>query len=228
MQEVCDIDIIAHRAGNSLDTLFNALEEGADIIEVDVHLTRDNIPVAQYLPYILSIHSEKKYFSEYDFSFFKDYDVVPIDKLLILAKEKSFRLLLDIKKGKIFYPNIGMRLAKMIAALDLQNYVELISFDHKCLVEAKSNYPIVRIGLLYIARLFCLEAVIKSTQPDFIEICEDYLDTESVELAKSMAVDVYGWGTDDTDTLLWYRKLGMKAVTVNNISVARELFEKNE
>lgn len=213
--------IIAHRAGNSINTFLNAVNDGADIIEVDVHLTRDGVLVSQYLPYIADSAGENMYFSNFDYA---DYVNPPslLRDVLLLAKSSGVRVLLDIKKGSDFYPDIGAKISELVESVNMCSSVEAVSFDHMCIAEIKRMSK-MRAGIMYVARLACLKEILLAVKPDFIEVCGEYLDESTVKIAQSVNVDVYGWGTDDAAVLQYYNQLGMKAVTVNDVKLAHEI-----
>lgn len=213
--------IVAHRAGNSFDGVSKAAADGADIVETDVHLTKDGVLVAQYSPYTVAADGEKLFFYDHNYCEYTDPPNLLKD-ILLLAKRCGVAVLLDVKtSGKGFYDAIGNKIVELVTSLDMCSDVEVIAFDHLCISEIKRASKL-RAGIMYVARLTCLKEVLNAVKPDFIEVCGEYLDEETVKIAQSMNVDVYGWGTDDPDLLRYYNSLGMKTVTVNDVTEARE------
>lgn len=222
MQELGTINIIAHRAGNSVENLIAAVKDGATMVETDVHLTRDGILIAQYPAYIERKNGQRLYFCDHDYCEFNKNSITLLKDILLLAHRLNVKVLLDIKKGRIFYCEIGKRIAELVNSLNLTDTVEAISFDHKCIQEIR-KYSQMRVGIMYVARLFCLREILNIYNIHFIEICGDYLDDEDVSVAQSANVDVYGWGTDDAEVLKYYKMLGLKAVTVNDVKAAKKI-----
>ena len=222
MQKNCLI--VAHRAGNSLDGVSSAAADGADFVETDVHLTKDGILVAQYSPFMVSDTGKKMFFCDCNFCDFPDPPYL-LGDILTRAKNCGVKVLLDIKtSSKGFYDNIDTKIVELVTSLDMCSDVEVIAFDHKCIAEIK-RISKIRAGIMYVARLACLKEVLNAVKPDFIEICSEYLDRDAVNIAHSVNVDVYGWGTDDADTLRYYKSLGMRTVTVNDVISATEVID---
>ena len=216
-----NVKVIAHRSANNYKSALMAVKSGADILEGDVHMTKDGVLILHHTPYIQT--NEKIYFSDNGLSCFKD--IVTLEDMICLVKKEKKKLLLDVKVGKTFYSDISRKIISIINQMDAKEFVEIISFDHVCMEELILGDNEIKVGLMYVARLARLDLLLKELKPSFIEICADYLDDQAYEITKNNNVELYGWGTDDRDILLDYCNKGMSALTVNDVNAARRLLD---
>lgn len=211
--------IAAHRAGNSLSSIKSALGQGADMVELDVHMTKDCKLVVGHSPYVI-IKNEKMYFEELKY---EDYSslILSLNEVFDFAKNVGFSMLIDIKKGKHFYNGIGIYLAELITDYQLEEKVQIISFDHVALLEIKNaGYKGIKTGLLYVARLVSLKDAILDSKSDFVEICNDYLCEELVHEAHENNAFLCGWCADSKEEIEWLIGLGIDIITTNNVAIA--------
>ena len=216
--------IIAHRAGNSFHEAQKAIREGADILEADLHMTKDLVLVLNHQPYVESENGVKMHFSEYDRKDFKT--VVLLEDMVEFVHKNKKKLLLDVKVGKTFYENIEQNLVNFIVSKRLENTIEVLSFDHVCIKKIINLSSQIRAGVMYVARLTILDYLLKDVKPAFLEICSDYLDDEDYTIAKENHIELYGWGTDSKENLLRYKQMEMSAITVNDVEQARKILNE--
>lgn len=219
--------VAAHRAGNSLSGIKYALSQGADIVELDVHMTKDYKLVVGHRPYI-TIKNEKKYFEEINYLEYSNL-ILSLEEIFIFAEKCDFSLLIDIKKGKQFYNRIGIYLVELINKFQLEERVQVISFDHFALLEIKnSGYKKIRTGILYVARLISLTDAILNSKSDFVEICNDYLSEDLVEEARKNNIYLCGWCADTKEEIRWLMELGIDIITTNNVAMAVQVIAEME
>lgn len=224
-QTLREILIAAHRAGNSLSGIQYALDQGADMVELDVHMTKDLKIVVGHNPYII-VKNEKLYFEDINYT---DYSgiILSLEEIFRFAENSSFSILIDIKKGKNFYNKIGVTLAGLIADFQLEEKVQVISFDHSALLEIKAaGYERIKTGILYVARLVSLTDAVAASRSDFVEICNEYLSEELVQEARRINVWLCGWCADTEAEIKWLIDLGIDIITTNHVAMVAEIVNK--
>ena len=222
MSSTCKI--IAHRAGNSFYEAKKAIKQGADILEADLHMTKDYNLVLNYLPYVENTKGKKLFFSENTIKDFQD--IVLLEDMAEYVYKNQKKLLLDIKVGKTFYKNIEQILVNFILTKHYEKLIEIISFDHICIKNILKMSMKIRAGIMYVARLTVLDYLLKDIKPHFLEICSDYIADEDYIIAKNNNIELYGWGTDSKELLLKYKQMKMFAVTVNDVEQARKILNE--
>lgn len=226
--------IVAHRAGNTFDTFKRATEMGADIVELDVHMTKDRCLVVQYEPFVkikgmntclgsvalsdLNKHKMKMHASP----------ILLLRDVLDWSRKVNTKLMIDIKNGPVFYPNIHIEVARIVYDRHMEENVWVISFDHKCIYDLKhqDEFPL-KAGILYVARLSPLKKIIQLVGADLIETHNKYLTSDTVAEAHDAGAKVCGWSTDEPQVIERLLKLSVDMITTNTPEVAREILDKN-
>lgn len=226
--------IVAHRAGNSFDTFKMATEMGADIVELDVHMTMDRYLVVQYEPFV-KIGGMTTYLGSVTLSHLNKHKMkTHVSPILLLrdvldwGRKANITLMIDIKNGPVFYPNIHIEVARLVYDCHMEKNVWVISFDHKCIYDIKhqDEFPL-KAGILYVARLSHLKKIIQIVGADLIETHNKYLTSETVTEAHDAGAKVCGWSSDEPQVLERLLKLSVDMITTNSPDVAREILDKN-
>lgn len=207
--------IAAHRGGNSWSDLLISIEKGFDCVELDVHLSHDNYVLVQYSPKV-HINGKVIYIQDLCYaqlSAAEKGDLLLLSDVLAFSKGK-IDVVIDIKRGRDYYPQIGERVADIIGQFEMYNNTWVISFDHCCLIEAKRHDPFIKIALMYVARPYDEESYWKNANTDGIEVCNDYLDAEIAGKAHAFNIVLIGWCTKDFDEIDWLIDLGTDIITI--------------
>lgn len=132
--------IIAHRGAsglspeNTLASVKKALDIGVDMIEVDVHLTKDSVPVVIHdrsLKRTTSINKKVNELTSKEIkqlsagswfnNDFKDEKIPLLSEVITLVNNRC-KLLIEIKNGSKVYPNIEQIVLRTIKELSAQHY----------------------------------------------------------------------------------------------------------
>lgn len=143
--------IIAHRGAsayapeNSISAFEKAIEMGAAIIETDVHQTKDSVVVIMHDLSVDRTTNGKGLIKDLSVSDFKTNYLK--QKTIILQEHPSTleeaiikingrcKLLIELKKGSDYYPNIEKHIVDLIKKYNAQTWISTIhSFDKKALM----------------------------------------------------------------------------------------------
>ncbi len=165
--------ILGHRGAggthpeNTLEAFAAAVAMGVDGIELDVHLTRDRIPVV--------IHDERVERTTNGRGWVKDYSLLELKKLdagtwfnpkfsgatiptlqevLIVAEKASIIVNIEIKTEVIDYPGIEERVLKLVEKHLSQELVIISSFNHYTLANIHRHNPELETAILYMEKLY--------------------------------------------------------------------------
>ncbi len=208
-------EIAAHKGGNSWAGIFEAEKKGYDYVELDVHLSADGYLIVQYSP-VVQIEEDTLYIQDLQYASLSPENksrLLLLSDVLAYAKDR-IGIVVDIKKGREFYKNIGPKVAEMVKQSDMFHHTWLISFDHQCLAEAKKCVPEIQIALMYVARPYDEGTYWKQANADGVEVCNDYLVHETVALAHAEHLKMLGWCTTKTEELKWLVDLGIDVITI--------------
>lgn len=169
------LQIIAHR-GFSIDYPENtllayraALSSGIDMLEIDVHLTKDQELVVIHDDKIDRTSNGTGYIKDYTLDELKSYDfgswkdhsfagsqIMTFSEVAQLVKPYDVKLLIEIKKPKQ-YPNIEEILVKQIEENHLSPEDVIIqSFDEKSMIKMASITQQYELGLLVSKKKYLL------------------------------------------------------------------------
>lgn len=139
--------IIAHRGAsgsapeNTLAAIDKALEAGADVIEIDVHQTRDSVVIVMHDEKLDRTTDKSGFIKNFNWSEIKDADAgswfdpaYTGEKILTLTEVIAHlhgraRLLIEIKKGGDYYPGIERRVYEIVQAQDASGWCMIQSFS---------------------------------------------------------------------------------------------------
>jgi glycerophosphoryl diester phosphodiesterase len=157
--------VIAHRGGpkyapeNTLAAFTHAIAVGADMLECDVHLSKDNVPVI--------IHDEtlerttngtgwvmdKTYAELRQLNAGNGEPIPALAEIIALGKKSGVELLIELKSPEL-YPGIEEHVLADLEAADYLDHSVLQSFEWDCLRRLRQLKPTARLGALYYKDFF--------------------------------------------------------------------------
>lgn len=161
------VEIWAHRGAsayapeNTLDAFRLAIEMGADGIELDVQLTKDDEIVVIHDETLQRVSNGTGYVRDYTLeelralNFNKTHpeyekaDIPTLREVLQLLQDTDLKLNIELKTGVFFYPHIEQKVVDMVAEYGMQDRVWYSSFNHYSIKEVKRLQPNAKTGLLY-------------------------------------------------------------------------------
>src|SRR5690625_1827116 len=131
---------------NTLASFQKAIELGADAIELDVRLTKDNIPVIIHDQTINRTSNGKGFVHNLTLNEIKTYDfgshfsqqfenepIPTLQEVLELIKNYPIKLHIELKNGPIIPENLEAIVLNLISHYGLEDRTTFSSFDHQSL-----------------------------------------------------------------------------------------------
>lgn len=228
---------------NTLESVQTGIKAGADIIEVDVRSTKDNIAVLSHCNFIETSSGYKKPISEYLFddllTMEKNNEIVfehPDGKITRLVEvfeliRSSNRVLnLDVKDDESIDP-----LIRVVKNEDMLDYVFISGCERIRASHLKKNYPefqvlfnvgeslskLAKMDYLSAVRIICRYA----TQAGCcgINIPYQFCSKELVNYAHLRFLPVSVWTIDDTDKMKKYIDMGVYSITTKRPGELRKI-----
>jgi glycerophosphoryl diester phosphodiesterase len=198
----------AHAPENTIAAFELAIEQGADGIELDVHLSRDDQPVVIHDFTLDRTTDGSGAVRDRSVRELKRLDAgswraVPFRGQRIQTLQEVFerfrnrtRFWVELKGGSELYPGIEERLVSTIEVYEVLDRVLLQSFDHGALARISTLNPEVRLGAL-IARP-PIEPLIRSPGAAHA-ICPsvDLVSAETVVEIRAATLDCHVWTVDE-------------------------------
>jgi glycerophosphoryl diester phosphodiesterase len=231
---------IAHRGystrypENTLLAFEKAVTAGADMIELDVHLSRDGRLVVIHDDRIdrtadgtgavsgLSLAELKQYnynnrMAEHGFV-----EIPTLDEVIAWAGDRVM-LNIEIKNRPIRSEGIERKLADLLRQTQFTDRAIVSSFDHCALAEMKRIAGSVRTGMLYDSVWIHFEDEVRALGVFSVHPGADAIDAGQLRWAKSCGIQVYPWVVKDRETLEGYRTSGYAdGAMVNDLKLFSE------
>jgi glycerophosphoryl diester phosphodiesterase len=224
--------VIAHRGAsgeapeNTLSAFRRALEIGVDAVELDVHLSADGVPVVVHDPLVDRTTDGKGLVKEHPLEALRRLDAgrwfgerfagEPIPTLAeALDLLRPVRVIIEIKNGPIFYPEIAMRVADLARETG-HRHVTVSSFDHPVLLEVKAHAPGLETAVLYYARPLDPVRLARDVGAEVLHPHWTYLTPEAVAGARAAGLRVETWVVDEPTHLVNVVGMGVDGIITNH------------
>lgn len=205
-----------------------ALDLGADAVECDVHLSRDGRLVVLHdesldrttngtgpvkdLPWSRIRRLDAgRWFGER----FRGEHPPALEKLLIWARRKPLRVVVEVKTDKVRYPGIEEAVARAVRAASMEDRTLIISFHHPTMAKIKSLDGRLFTGLLFDRPLPDLPERLKRTKADAIFPRVSLVTERLARWARARGLFVGTWTVNETADLKRMVRLGVDAVATN-------------
>lgn len=237
---------IAHRGyserfpENTMASFSAAVEAGADMIELDVHLSADNRLVVIHDDEIDRTSNGKGLVKTMTLSELRQFDYcyrfkgtgrheIPLLDEVLEQFSTQVGVNIEIKNIPQHYQGIEQHLSVLLKKKDFIEKTVVSSFDHEALATLKGILPGVRTGLLYdkkyaafrfdLRRLGCW-----SIHPDI-----SAMDEDDILFARSLGVKVFPWVAKKKSQLDRIIASGLAdGIMVNDLSLFSDKKNENE
>ncbi len=216
-----------HRPENTLAAFRAGADLGADLVECDVHLSRDGEVVVFHDDTLDRTTDGTGLLRDHDLSALRGLDagegerIPTLDELLALvASRPPLGVVVEIKNGPHFYPGIADKVAAALRRHELIERALAISFDHVVVRDLKRLLPGVATGILYYARLVdpvldaraaladCIWPALPMLTPDVVQVAHEadlgvftWTANSREEYSRALAAGADGVGSDFPDAL---------------------------
>lgn len=225
------VSLVGHRGAlasapeNTLPSFEVGLAQGADVLELDIHLSRDGELVVIHdfsvdrttdgKGYVkdLTVAELKRLDAGSRFSpALKDARIPLLREVLEWAKGRVW-LAIEIKSDWITYEGIEAALVDQLHTVAMVDQVMVISFDHCCIKRVKDLDPNIATGMLYMARLVDPVAVARSARADVLRPRWPFATAAEIRAAHAAGLAYSPWGPNDP--AIWRQLVEMGVDTLS-------------
>lgn len=226
-ERINKLTLVAHRGGadlapeNTLTCIQKGMQAGADMIEIDIHLTKDNKLIVCHDQTIDRTTNGEGYIRELTLEEIqkfkvKDNDGNLIDEHLPTLKEVfqlingKCKLLIEIKRTNNIYQGIEEKVLKEISQYNAKGWIVIQSFNDSVLKKIHELDPAVRLEKLIICKIPGLPLIFDGTLTTFNYSKYHYISSFNFLyrcLSKSIIKDIHNhgkevkiWTTKDVDS----------------------------
>ena len=223
---------------NTLPAFKMAADMGADGVELDVQLTKDDV--------IVVCHDEKIDRTSNGAGFIRDYTYEELLKFdfcngnlafegtRIPTMEEVFDLLaptgltinIELKTGEIFYPDLEEKIIALTKKKGFSGRVIYSSFNHYSVMKIKDLDPDAKVGFLYQDGTlnmpgYAAENGVNALHPAFYNLqYEGFIDD-----CNMFDIDVNVWTVNSEADLLKCKEMGVNAIITNYPEKAKKLYD---
>jgi glycerophosphoryl diester phosphodiesterase len=222
------IVVVAHRGysrnapENSMSAFRNAIEVGADVIELDVQQTSDGVIVVCHDRDMMRLAGDKRVIADVTFGELRKIDIgrrfspefageriATLDEVIALARGK-IRLQIELK----YYAKdqgLAEKVAGVIRRADFESQCEVSSLDYDGLMKAKRHNPQLKVVALVTYALGDPGRL----DVDGLSVNTSVLSDRLIRAARSRGKHLYAWTVDDPRAMVKWIERGVGGLVTN-------------
>lgn len=231
--------IVGHRGAsgyapeNTLASFELALDQGAEMVELDVHLSRDGEVVAIHDERLERTTDGRGLVGEHSLAELGRLDagrwfaprfagqrIPSLDEVLAWARERTF-LALEIKNVPSFYRGIEAKIVELLARHRMRERALVISFDHVALRRVRELDPALLTGAIYACRPAQAVALAEAAGARVLEPEVSFVTAEDVAAAHEAGLLVSTWTTSEPTVMRRLIRAGVDAIATNHPDLLR-------
>lgn len=236
--------VVAHRGAsraapeNTLAAFREALDRGADAVELDVQRTSDGHLIIVHDATLERTTDGRGLVARHSLAALKKLDAgrwfnerfagerLPTLEEAAAAIDKRAGLFVEIKQGPVFDDKIEAAIARVIEERGLVEWCEVSSFDHSSVRRMKTLLPAVPGGILYDAMLIDPFGAARLAQADALHPGWPMVTPDLVTEAHRRGLAVAVWTVNDEDVIAQLARLGVDAIVTDVPDVARRVLSR--
>lgn len=224
------IKIIAHRGAsavkpeNTIASIEKAITQNADIIEIDVRVTKDGEFVLFHDKKLKRMTGFYGKIEDYFFDILSELRVgktsekiVKLDDILVKYSGKV-KILIDLK-----VPYVEKDLLRILKRYNLIN-IYLQSFWHDPIKKIKRECPELKTGLVFYSKHLIMPFA-KSFNANFLTLWHKSITEDYIKKAHKDGLEVYVFTVNNVLDAIKYKKWGVDAVITNKPGLIRRAFD---
>jgi glycerophosphoryl diester phosphodiesterase len=230
---------IAHRGAsalapeNTMSGFETALELGADALELDLHLTRDNEIVVIH-DYTLdrttdgsgpvherSLEELKRLDAGRWFGPAFAGERIPTLSEVLDRFVGKVPLALEVKAGSTFFPGIEEKVVSALRERAAIDQAAVASFDHYALRRLKEIEPTIRTAALLVGRPVSLSALAGPAKADGLALEASFVTKTEVEACRAAGLQLVVWVVNDPAQMRHFIKLGVDGIITDRPDLLR-------
>jgi glycerophosphoryl diester phosphodiesterase len=230
---------LAYAPENTMVSFELALEQGADLIELDVHQSADGELVVMHDGEVSRTTDGFGYIKDMTVAEIKELDagahfdeqfrgerVPTLPEVLSWAKER-IPLVIELKGDPIPSDGIESRLVGMLRSHDMVDRVTVISFWHRSVKTVKELEPDIATGILYAGHLVDTVGAARAALCDSVRIPAGYWTKELVDELHSSGLHTTAWQSEEDGLTLRLAHMGLDSIGTNYPDRMRACLDRN-
>ena len=211
--------VVAHRGAsgyepeNTFASFDLAVGQRADMLELDVHLTKDGVPVVIHDDTLERTTNLTGKVRNRSFSEIRKlnaaaktenhpFEPIPTFEEVVDKYHDKLRLMVEIKHGSSFYKDIEQKVISTLERFDAIDTCEIISFDFDSIRRVRAIREDISTGIIFVGKISEFTKLAKEIGCLALHPSYEYITTEDVEQVRKVAnLEIYSWTVNDLEEI---------------------------
>jgi len=230
---------IAHRGAsalapeNTIAAFERAVELGADVIELDLHMSRDGELVVIHDDTLDRTTDGRGVVHELNLKDLKRLDAgrwfgkefagerIPTLTEVLQRFAGKVPLALEVKAGSAFFPGIEEKVISALRRHSAIGQAAVASFDHYALQRLKEIEPTLRTAALLVGRPVSLSALAGPAKADGLALEASFVTKTEVEACRAAGLQLVVWVVNDPAQMRHFIRLGVDGIITDRPDLLR-------
>jgi glycerophosphoryl diester phosphodiesterase len=218
---------MGHAPENTMVSFAKGLELGSDMLELDIHLSRDGELMVMHDGDVARTTDGKGHIKDMTVAEIKKLDAgikfnerfrgERVPKLVELIEWAKTRipLVIEIKGDPLPAAGIEEKLIQMVRDYKMLDQVMAISFHHASVKRVKELEPKLTTGILYTGQLVDTVGAAKAALADSVRPAWSYWTRELVEQVHAAGLGASSWTVNDESLMEYLAPMGLDSIGSN-------------
>lgn len=196
-----------HVAENTIASFQKALELGVDMIELDVHLSKDNIPIVIHDSTVDRTTAAKGKVTDFTAQELQNLGIPTLEDVFNFMQNRC-NLNIEIKIFEATQPILSL----LNKTTFKQNKLIISSFDWNALQTIRSHYDTIKIGVLTETDLSLALAFAKFINAYSIHPYYHLLTVENIQKIKAKKFKIFPWTVNEPEAIIFVKSLHVDGI----------------
>lgn len=240
--QIRSVSVTAHRGAsklapeNSLSAIQKAIDARADYAEIDVHLTRDGVPILLHDEDFARLAGDPRKPGDLTLDEVRQIDVgrsfrpeftgervATLDEVIDLCRGK-IRLNIELKPPKGERDMLARAVAQLIYRKQFESSCFVTSLDRLAVLEAKRANSQIQTGAIVSASV----GDVTRMGVNVLSVRSGLISDRLLEKAHAAGIEVHAWTIDDPKTIGRMIDQGVDGIITNEPALAREIRDERD
>ncbi|MEN2767342.1 glycerophosphodiester phosphodiesterase [Ornithinibacillus xuwenensis] len=213
---------------NTMSSFQAAIALGYTHMELDVHLSKDGVPVVMHDSRIDRMTDGTGEIRLYTLSELKNFRVeqnerIPtLEEVLLLAKDQII-VSIELKDTKL-YKGIEEKVYEVIQKVGMLDQVYVISFNHRSLAILREISKEIKIGPLVSKLKRSHFRLIERLNAAYIAVKQSSVDEKCIKKCEAEGIQLVVWTVNNVERMRFFKKYPSVLVTTDELEILKEVY----
>lgn len=232
-----EIRALAHRGyptkypENTMEAYEAAYKLGFTHLELDVHLSKDNVPVLMHDITVDRMTNGNGLVKDFTLKELKQLTVgdnakVPtLEEALLFYKDKM-KVSVELKQHGDLYKDIEQIVYDVIVDTGMLNHVYVNSFDHFSIVKMREICDKIDLGVIQTGATPAVIPFMQEHNFKYLSVRLEYLTRNFVDMCTEAGIQIVTWPVDNKEQFNFVQSFPEVLCTTNELTIFKSLYEQ--